>query len=453
MVVVAADGTPVAVGPSADPGRNVMVWMDHRATDQARRINQSQHTVLNYVGGSISPEMQLPKLLWLKENLPHTFNGAGHFFDLSDYMVWRATGSLARSLCTVVCKWTYLGHERRWDADFFRQIGLGVLADENFHRIGAEVANIATPCGAGLTARAAAELGLRPGVPVGTPLIDAHAGGVGSLGVKGADVTTEMAVIAGTSACTMTVSTEPRFVPGVWGPYFGAMLPDYWLNEGGQSAFGAALDYVLEMHPAHGEVKRQASIRNESLPQYLERLAVDRAGSCEAACLLGRHLHVVPEFLGNRAPEADPDATAVIAGLRLATDIESLVDLFVATQRGLACGTADVVDAVESAGQTVSTLVISGGAARSELFRTILAGVTGRITALPGSPEPVLLGAAMLGAVANGTFASLREAAACMVSRSSGIHPAGGANAQFHRSSREAYRLLQQCERKIRRLQ
>ena len=34
------------------------------------------------------------------------------------------------------------------------------------------------------------------------------------------------------------LSQEPTFVPGVWGPYFCAMVPSLWLNEGGQSVTG-----------------------------------------------------------------------------------------------------------------------------------------------------------------------------------------------------------------------
>ena len=46
---------------------NIIMWMDHRAAEQAERINATQHEVLKYVGGKISLEMQTPKLLWLKE--------------------------------------------------------------------------------------------------------------------------------------------------------------------------------------------------------------------------------------------------------------------------------------------------------------------------------------------------------------------------------------------------
>ena len=66
--------------------------------EQAARINATKSDVLRFVGDSISPEMQTPKLLWLKENMPDTFEKAGHFFDLADFIAWRATGSNERSV-------------------------------------------------------------------------------------------------------------------------------------------------------------------------------------------------------------------------------------------------------------------------------------------------------------------------------------------------------------------
>ncbi|RXY34214.1 ribulokinase, partial [Klebsiella pneumoniae] len=166
LVVIGDNDAPLAVGPSGDADRNIIVWMDHRATGQAEKINATGHPVLRYVGGKISPEMQTPKILWLKENRPHIYQQARHFFDLADYLTWRSTGDEARSVCTVTCKWTYLAHEQRWDAGYFRQIGLAELADEDFVRIGQRIVDPGTPCGDGLCATAAEEMGL----PIGTPV-------------------------------------------------------------------------------------------------------------------------------------------------------------------------------------------------------------------------------------------------------------------------------------------
>src|SRR5437764_4047790 len=122
LVVLGAGGEPLPVGPSEDSERNIIVWMDHRAVAQAERINATGHPVLRYVGGKISPEMETPKLLWLLENRPTIFAAAWQFFDLTDFLTWRATDDLSRSTCTVTCKWTYLAHERRRDECYFRTV-------------------------------------------------------------------------------------------------------------------------------------------------------------------------------------------------------------------------------------------------------------------------------------------------------------------------------------------
>ena len=455
LVVLDSAGGSLPVGPSEDPARDVIVWMDHRAMDQTRRINETRHRVLTYVGGQISPEMETPKLLWLKENRPDIFARAGHFFDLADFLSFRATGSLQRSVCTLTCKWTYLAHEGRWDSDYFRTIGLGELAEENFRRIGTEVVDIATPLGAGLTHKAASELGLQPGVPVGASLIDAHAGGVGTLGARRpdgtvADPSAEAALIMGTSSCVMAATRDPAFVDGVWGPYFAAMLPGYWLLEGGQSAYGAAIDYLVAMHPAFPLARDAATAEGIAVLDYLERRAVGLAGSVEAAARLAEGIHIVPEFLGNRSPEADPKATAALAGLTLGTSRDSLARLFVAVLCGLCYGTRQIEEALRAKGVAIETIVVSGGAARSALLRRILADATGLTVALPATPEPVLLGSAMLGGVAGGAYPDLHAAAAEMCRISEEISPAGGTIADFHDRKFAAFEALQRTEREVR---
>jgi ribulose kinase len=61
-VAVDADGSPVSVSWSGDTRRNIIVWMDHRAVNQAERINASNSPVLQDCGGGVSPEMQAPKV-------------------------------------------------------------------------------------------------------------------------------------------------------------------------------------------------------------------------------------------------------------------------------------------------------------------------------------------------------------------------------------------------------
>lgn len=138
--------TPVPVtGPSfANDGndRNVILWLDHRAVAETAIINATQAKVLRYVGEKMSVEMEIPKILWLKQHMPADMFGSCKFFDLADALTYLATGNEARSLCSTVCKQGYLPSgiegavEEGWQRDFFRDIGLGEFALNGFCKLG-----------------------------------------------------------------------------------------------------------------------------------------------------------------------------------------------------------------------------------------------------------------------------------------------------------------------------
>jgi D-ribulokinase len=455
LVVLDKSGAPVTVSASGDSGRNVIVWMDHRATAEARLVNDTRDDVLRYVGGAISPEMEIPKLLWLKRHLRASFERAGHFLDLADYLYFRATGSPSRSTCTVTCKWNYLAHEGRWSAPYFQRVGLEEFVADKYARIGTEIVAPGTPLGSGLTGKAADDFGLNPGTPVGASLIDAHAGGIGAIGGRDAsgamaDVCDRLAYIMGTSACIMATTTDPRFVPGVWGPYYSGMVPGFWLNEGGQSAAGAAIDHLLRSHPAYPEASAAARRDDADIITFLEKRIIERTGTAGAAASLARDIHVLPEFLGNRSPYADPDTRAVIAGLDLDTDICAMERLFIAGLCGLAYGLAEVIEAFTAHGVESRVIVMGGGAGRSPLVRQIMADTTGLAVALPKTQEPVLLGAAMLGAVAAGAHPSIGQTMASMSELGRSSEPTAAGMQEFHRRKREVYRLLRAVDRESR---
>src|SRR5712672_804416 len=455
LVVLDAAANPLTVSSSGDERRNVIVWMDHRAIAEACQINDTQDDVLRYVGGSISPEMEVPKLLSLKRHLPSSYCSAGHFFDLADYLSFRATGSTARSICTLACKWNFLAHERRWSNSYFESVGLGDLASDSYAKIGNEIVAPGTPLGAGLNKSAAHDLGLREGTPVGASLIDAHAGGVGTIGGHekpgdSVDICRRLAYIMGTSACIMATTSEPRFVPGVWGPYYSGMVPGFWLNEGGQSAAGAAIDHLIRSHPAYNEAVTTARAAGVEILEFLERRIVARSGSPGEGALYARGIHVLPEFLGNRSPFADPDSRAIVAGMDLDVDVCSMERLFVAGLCGLAYGLADVVEAFRSHGVDSDLMVISGGAGRSPLVRQIMADTTGLTIAAPETQEPVLLGAAMLGAVAGKSCGSIGEAMALMSAIGRLTESTTPGIADFHRTKRRVHGLMRKLDRESR---
>jgi D-ribulokinase len=453
LVAVGDRGQGISVSPTGDTARNVIVWMDHRAHAEAEEINAGGHAVLDYVGGRISPEMETPKLLWLARHMPAAYANAAHFFDLSDYLTWRATGRLARSSCTVTCKWTYLAHEGRWDAGYFRSIGLGALAEDGFRRIGTEVVSPGTSLGS-LNATAAQDLGLPECVTVAAAMIDAHAGGLGTLGVAlpgtEPDPTHRLAYIFGTSACSMASTRDATLVPGVWGPYYNAMLPGFWLNEGGQSAAGAALEHLVHLHRDAPDIAEQAKARGLTLIEHVAAHAESLAASLSDTIRMAAHILVVPEFLGNRSPFAEPEARAVIAGLGLDRGIDSLALLYLAGLSGIGYGLRQLLDRLDGRGIPISTIVASGGAAQSALVCQMIADSTGRAVALPDGKEPVLLGSAMLAAVASGVFEDLRQAMTGMSGQARLFVPIEGDLADLHRDRFAGFQSLQSVSRQFR---
>eukprot|EP00066_Takifugu_rubripes_P009183 XP_003975893.1 PREDICTED: FGGY carbohydrate kinase domain-containing protein isoform X1 [Takifugu rubripes] len=455
LVVLDQSFQPVSVTQDGDRHKNVVMWMDHRAEGQAARITQTSHGVLNRVGGVMSPELQPPKLLWLKENLKEScWNTAAHFFDLPDFLSWKATGSLTRSLCTLVCKWTYCPPEG-WDPSFWIAIGLEDLVENNFSKIGSVTCPPGTPVGDGLTQEAAAGLGLNVGTAVGASLIDAHAGGLGVLGadVKGFNlpcedqpITARMAMICGTSTCHMAISQQPLFVPGVWGPCLSAMVPGMWLNEGGQSATGRLIDHMVQNHPAHNQVQAQAQQRfpfpGDHTYSYLNNHLRSMAGSLSAVDLLGSSLHVWPDFHGNRSPLADPTLKGMVTGLSLSQSLDDLALLYLATVQALALGTLHILEAMREAGHDIRTLFFCGGLSKNPLFVQIHANATGLPVVLPDQTEAVLLGAAVLGACGSQDYSSIQEAMEKMAKVGKVVHPEGELQSFYERKYKVFLRML-----------
>ena len=119
--------------------------------------------------------MEIPKTLWLKHHMDQAQFARCQFFDLPDFLTYRATGDNTRSTCSLTCKCSFVPKEG-WQPDFFTHIGLSEFVQNNYKQIGGAAGNVLTagvPVGSGLSRQAAKELGLLEGTPVGSGVIDA----------------------------------------------------------------------------------------------------------------------------------------------------------------------------------------------------------------------------------------------------------------------------------------
>lgn len=171
LVAIDKNGEPVSVSVCGKQNQNVILWMDHRAKLEADIINATKHEILKFVGGQVSLEMEVPKLLWLKRNLRENFNKVAHFFDLPDFITWKLTGKNTRSICSLVCKWNYDAIHSKWCEDFMQKIDLSEIASNNFERLGNKVQAPGELIQGGLNPVIAKLFGLRPGIAVASSMI------------------------------------------------------------------------------------------------------------------------------------------------------------------------------------------------------------------------------------------------------------------------------------------
>ncbi|KAL8948170.1 MAG: hypothetical protein Q9222_005621 [Ikaeria aurantiellina] len=421
---------PVSVtGPKFDNDHNIVLWLDHRPVEETAKINATNHNLLRYVGGTMSIEMEIPKVLWLKNNMPKELFDRCKFYDLADALTHMATGNETRSFCSTVCKQGFVpvgvdGSVKGWQDDFLKEIGLGDLTEDNFKRLGGVDGVNGKYTSAGekvgtLSEKAAAALGLPAGIAVGSGVIDAYAGWVGTVGAKvnlsshelsseysktdKHQAFTRLAAVAGTSTCHIAMSPEAVFVKGVWGPYRDVLIPGYWMAEGGQSATGELLKHVLETHPAFQQTLSISESYNTNIYDYLNEHLKDMQKKQDAPSIsyLGRHFFFYGDLFGNRSPIADPRMTGSVIGLSSDKSIDGLALFYYATMEFIALQTHQIIETMNKAGHQIHSIFMSGSQCQNDILMRLMASACDMPVLIPQYVHAAVVhGAAMLGAKA-----------------------------------------------------
>jgi D-ribulokinase len=131
------------------------------------------------------------------------------------------------------------------------------------------------------------------------------------------------------------------------------------------------------------------------------------------------------------------------------TDFNSLISLYLAGVYGLGYGVRQIVRSLREKNVPIDTIVVSGGAGQSPLVRQLLADATGNVVAASTSQEPVLLGSAMLGAVAAGHYKDAVVAMAAM-SELGELYRPSAASVDWQARRFDAFELLQRAGQAIR---
>jgi ribulose kinase len=218
------------------------------------------------------------------------------------------------------------------------------------------------------------------------------------------------------------------------------MIPGMWLAEGGQSATGALIDHVIVNHAYAEQLNADAAAEGDSIYNLLNRkVEAMKTGSSEE--VLTSNLHLLPDFLGNRSPRADSRSRGMISGLTLDSTFQSLALLYYATIQGIAYGTRHIIEALNASGYEINRIHACGGGTKNPLWLQEHADITGCPIYIAKDCESVLLGSAMLAAVAAGEYASILEAMAEMSPQAEVIQPASSKR-EFHDAKYKVFKLM-----------
>jgi FGGY-family pentulose kinase len=385
--------TVAALTEDGRPLRPALLWMDERAYEEADEVSATGHEILKYCGGKVSPQWMLAKGRWLERHELDVFRCARWIVDEADFFTFRLTGRMTASLDNATAKWNYVRPLGGWPADFLRAAKAERLAE----KWPADVLPVGRSLGR-IQEALARQLGLSSATMVAQGGIDAHAGEI-ALGAVGAG---DLALILGSSTCHMAQSPTPVFA-NIWGPYPDALVEGMFTLEGGQTATGSIIQWLVEHFGA--EAASQARSRGQDAYAYLDELA-------EAIPPGSEGLLVMDYFQGNRTPYKDPLARGTVIGLTLK---HGLPHLYRAVYEGICFGTRQILEDMVAHGFRLERIYAGGGGAKSRLWTQIQADVLGQPIHLPRDKETMALGAAIWAGLGSGIFRSYQEAIRRMV--------------------------------------
>ncbi|XP_054161609.1 FGGY carbohydrate kinase domain-containing protein-like [Oppia nitens] len=385
-------------------GNDVIMWMDHRAINEAKYITETKNAVLEQMGGNCSPEFSLAKLLWTKRHQRQRFDEAVGFMELPDWLAWKCSNFEAteypRSVCSVVCKWGYDAVNRRWRDDLLQLIGLEEFVKDK-SKIGAKIVLPGTHIGY-VSKKVAKDFGFISNlneindecidISIASPLIDAHAGALSmcmfshelkEVSNEQLDYDNLFCMIAGTSTCDFISTHKRYFTEGVWGPYYDAIFPNYYVREAGQSTTGILLEHVIKNHQDYHQ-----KLTDKPINDIIKDLNKQILGKPYKT-----KLNVNPCFHGSRLL-ANPYMKGGYYGLTM--DGNNIVDWYHAAVEALAYESKYILDELKI--PDLKKVLISGGLAKNDVYMQLHADVLNIdvITFDLGDADLMLVGAAIL---------------------------------------------------------
>lgn len=400
----------VLLDKSGTPLRPAILWNDQRTGDQCDDIRAriGKGKLIQRTGNDALTGFTAPKILWVQQNEPEIYSKAKHILLPKDYVRLRLTGDYATDRAGAAGTLLLDVATRDWADDVLHALNIPKEWMPPTHE-GPEITGH-------ITEEAAAATGLRAGTPVVGGGGDQAAGAVGTGAVKEGIV----ALTLGTSGVVFATVNQPFIEPNGLLHAFCHAVPERWHLMGVMLSAAGSLRWY-----------RDTLAPGVDFDELLAPAAEILRGS--------EGLLFLPYLTGERTPHPDPLARGAFVGL---TVRHTKAHMTRSVLEGVAFGLRDSFELMKGAGLSgISQVRVSGGGARSPLWRQILADVLGSELVTVNTTEGAAYGAALLAGVGAGIWPDVDAACESTIRITGNTSPSAEGCAKYN-ALYTAYRTL-----------
>lgn len=371
--------------------RNCIIWMDQRAVEEVKDIEQrlveQKVDALAITANNCLNTFWAPKILWMQKHEPENYEKINKVIFPKDYLAYRMTGEIATEVSD--CSLTFLLDVpgRKWSEKMFQALGIPQSFVPKRLLESCEITG-------NLLRSVAEEVGLTPGIPVIAGGGDQTANGIGT----GIIEETVLGASIGTSAVVFGCGRKPfvdyqkkaiqslcHSVPHLWS-YLGLSL-----------TAGASLKWIRDN--LFADKKQILKENGIDVYDYITDIAAGANPGCDGVIFL-------PYLNGDSAPNNNANARGGFFGLSLNTGMPELCR---SVMEGVAYSLNETVEIYRSFGKKVDTVRVSGGGAKSKLWRQIQADIFNAKIVTMNIEEGPAAGAAIMAGVGSGFWKSVEE--------------------------------------------
>lgn len=329
------------------PVCDALLYNDARSSMEVRQINGDlgEDRMLDINGNIANIQQWLPKILWMKRNRCQVMDRVRHVMDLSSYLIFRLTGENVIDYTVALEAGLLDFRKRNWSGEIIGYLGLDETMLPELHETCDIAGNVKRRTVTTLSGSSS-----RRQIAVNAGCVDAVASAVSA----GCVSEGRAAVVLGSTGIISYSTSSPRKDRRLYldmSPIHGL----YYLG-GGTASAGLFVDYIADL--VLGELS--------GMP-YVDKLA---ASSTPGA----GHLIMLPYIYGERTPVFDPMARSIIFGL---ASTHSRADVIRASLEAVGYSILDHFTVLSEMGYRPEAVRLTGGAARSRIWRQILSDMLG----------------------------------------------------------------------------